>query len=86
MTRQKRPQKQFTPRTLDEAKTWLVQTGVSVSEFARTIGVPRNVVYDLLRGRSFGTYGASHKAAVALGLKESPNSATKLQTSKCSGG
>jgi gp16 family phage-associated protein len=82
MTRPKRPQKQFTPRTPEEAKAWLIQSGVSVSAFARTLGVARNVVYDLLRGRSLGKYGDSHKAAVALGLKESPNSATKLQTSQ----
>ncbi|MBF9171782.1 DNA-binding protein [Xanthomonas campestris pv. campestris] len=79
-------QQQFHPRTPAEAREWLVSNGITVSGFARQLGVNRTVVDDLLRGRSQGKYGDSHTAAIALGLKAPPNYAAKVQTSKRSRG
>lgn len=59
-------------RTAKEARSWLVSHGVSVSEFARKIGVSRHVVNDLLRGRGKGNRGEAHIAAIKLGMKASP--------------
>ncbi|UUF00239.1 DNA-binding protein [Xanthomonas hortorum pv. pelargonii] len=64
---------QFTPRSPEQARQWLEANGITVSAFARQNGVDRSVVHDLLRGRSQGKYGESHKAAIALGLKAPPN-------------
>ncbi|MFC0155078.1 DNA-binding protein [Xanthomonas dyei] len=77
---------QFTTRSPDQARQWLEANGITVSAFARQNGVDRSVVHDLLRGRSQGKYGESHKAAVALGLKAPPNSATQIPTAKSSRG
>lgn len=82
MTRKAQAQQQFQVRSPEEAREWLVSNGITVSALARQLGVSRTVIDDLLRGRSKGNYGGSHKAAVALGLKTPPNSATNLQTSK----
>ncbi|MGY4882941.1 DNA-binding protein [Xanthomonas citri] len=79
-------QQQFQVRTLDQARQWLVSNGITVSGFARQLGVSRTVVDDLLRGRSQGKYGDAHTAAVALGLKAPPDYAAKVQTSKRSKG
>ncbi|OOX19135.1 hypothetical protein Xazr_09400 [Xanthomonas campestris pv. azadirachtae] len=65
-------------RTAKQARQWLIANGISISEFARTHAVNRDVVSDLLRGRSRGNYGESHRAAVALGLKSPPDSATQI--------
>ncbi|WP_229694903.1 DNA-binding protein [Xanthomonas oryzae] len=77
---------QFTPRSPDQARQWLGANGITVSAFARQNGVERSVVHDLLRGRSQGKYGESHKAAVALGLKAPANSATQIPTANSSRG
>ncbi|MEA9586403.1 DNA-binding protein [Xanthomonas sp. WHRI 10064A] len=77
---------QFTPRSPEQARQWLEANGITVSAFARQNGVDRSVVHDLLRGRSQGKYGESHKAAIALGLKAPPNSATQIPTAKSSRG
>ncbi|MBO9855168.1 MULTISPECIES: hypothetical protein [Xanthomonas] len=86
MPRKVQAQQQFQVRTLDQARQWLVSNGITVSGFARQLGVSRTVVDDLLRGRSQGKYGDAHTAAVALGLKSPPDYAAKVQTSKRSKG
>ena len=60
-------------RTPEQARAWLRAHGIRQKEFADSIGVPRLVITDLLRGRAIGNYGASHKAAIALGLKPAPD-------------
>ena len=86
MTRKKSEHQQFEARSPEQARDWLKANGITVSAFAQQIEVHPTVVFDLLRGRSQGNYGDSHKAAVALGLKAPPNSATVFQASKSSGG
>ncbi|MGV7197628.1 hypothetical protein [Xanthomonas arboricola] len=86
MPRKVQAQQQFHPRTTAQAREWLVSNGITVSGFARQLGVNRTVVDDLLRGRSQGKYGDAHTAAIALGLKAPPNYAAKVQTSKRSRG
>ncbi len=60
-------------RTAKEARAWLRSHGVSVSEFARKIGVSRDAVNDLLRGRGQGMRGEAHIAAIKLGMKHPPH-------------
>ncbi|AXM40694.1 hypothetical protein DXO170_01990 [Xanthomonas oryzae pv. oryzae] len=86
MPRKSQAQQQIPVRTPIQARQWLVSNGVTVSGFARQLGVNRTVVDDLLRGRSQGKYGDAHTAAVALGLKAPPDYAAKIQTSKRSRG
>jgi gp16 family phage-associated protein len=69
----------FTPRTPEQARQWLRDNGISVSQFARDNGVSRDVVENLLRGRARGNFGTTHHAAVALGLKAPPDNATNQQ-------
>ncbi|WP_323134492.1 hypothetical protein [Xanthomonas campestris] len=86
MPRKVQAQQQFQVRTPDQAREWLMSNGLTMSGFARRLGVNRTVIDDLLRGRSQGKYGDAHTAAVALGLKAPPNYAAKVQTSKRSKG
>lgn len=65
-------------RTPEQARQWLRDNGMTISAFAKQQGVDRSVVQDLLRGKTLGRYGDSHSAAVALGLKASPDSAINL--------
>lgn len=44
--------------------------GVTISGWAREHGLPRNIVQDVLCGKSRARYGKGHKAAVLLGLKD----------------
>lgn len=60
-------------RTPEQARAWLKAHGVQQNELAKSIGVPRAVIVDLLRGRIKGDRGDAHKAAVALGLKPAPD-------------
>lgn len=82
MTLKKSQTKQFKARSPEQAREWLKANGITVSAFASQLGVNPTVVFDLLRGRSQGNYGDSHKAAIALGLKAPPNTATVFQTAK----
>ncbi|MFW9438458.1 hypothetical protein VWT83_13655 [Xanthomonas citri pv. citri] len=86
MPRNVQAQQQFHPRSPAQAREWLVSNGITVSGFARQLGVNRTVIDDLLRGRSQGKYGDAHTAAIALGLKAPPDYAAKVQTSKRSRG
>ena len=66
-------------RTPAQARQWLRDNGLSITQFARDHDVSRDTVNDLLRGKGNGAYGQSHKAAVALGMKPAPDAATKPQ-------
>lgn len=57
-------------RTPEQARAELKRKGVAVAHWARDNGIPRSVVYGLLHGRLIGTFGAAHRAAVLLGLKD----------------
>ncbi|SMF94406.1 phage-associated protein, BcepMu gp16 family [Methylomagnum ishizawai] len=59
-------------RTRQQARDWLRRQGKSVPQFCRETGLDTQAVYDLLSGRAAGTFGKSHRAAVALGLKLPP--------------
>ena len=59
----------FPVRTPTEARQWFFDHGISITEWARSRGFSREVVYALLAGRTRGTRGEAHHAAVALGLK-----------------
>ena len=59
----------FTVRTPIEARQWFFDHGISITEWARSRGFSREVVYALLAGRTRGTRGEAHHAAVALRLK-----------------
>lgn len=60
-------------RTPAQARAWLKAHGIEQNELAKQLGVPRMVIVDLLRGRCKGDRGQAHKAAIALGLKPSPD-------------
>lgn len=59
-------------RSPEEARQWLRDNGMSVSEFARSNGFSRDAVNDLVIGRSQGERGEAHRAAIALGMKRKP--------------
>jgi gp16 family phage-associated protein len=56
-------------KTAKQVRAEFTEAGISVAEWARTHGFNRETVVDLLRGKSQGSRGQSHRAAVALGLK-----------------
>lgn len=56
-------------KTAAQVRAEFAEAGISVAEWARAHKFARETVVDLLRGKSQGTRGASHRAAVALGLK-----------------
>lgn len=55
---------------LDQAKAYFKAHGVSAADWARERNLAPRHLYDLLNGKSCGTRGESHRAAVLLGLKE----------------
>lgn len=57
-------------RTPEQARAELQRKGVSVASWARGNNVSPSVVYGVLCGRLLGTFGAAHRAAVLLGLKD----------------
>jgi gp16 family phage-associated protein len=57
-------------RTRQEALLDLRRNGISVAEFARSNNLSRQVVYATLREDRPCNFGASHKAAVLLGIKD----------------
>ena len=57
-------------RTAEEIKRDLERRGKTIADLARELGLRPMIVYDLLCGRTYGTRGESHRAAVLLGLKE----------------
>lgn len=56
-------------KTREEILEDFASTGTSVRSWALANGLPPSVVHSLLRGRTTGRIGVSHKAAVLLGLK-----------------
>ena len=63
-------------RTPEQAGQWLRDNGVTVPAFAEAHKLSRHAVNDALRGVGKGNTGASHEAAVALGIKRRPDSGT----------
>lgn len=59
-------------RTLEQARHWFEAEGVTVSDWAKENGFPREVVYAVLAGRTRGRRGCAHEVAVALGIKPAP--------------
>jgi len=65
-------------RTLEQARHWFEARGVSVSDWAKENGFPRDVVYAILAGRTRGRRGRAHQVAVALGIKPAPPAPVEL--------
>ena len=63
----------FSTKALANARRKLVSMGLTYSQFGAIHGIKSNTVKDLLAGRLAARRGASHKAAVALGLKKPPS-------------
>lgn len=57
-------------KTREEVLAEFNRYGMTISGFARKHGLPRQIVHDVLHGRSKGRHGAAHKAAVLLGIKD----------------
>ncbi|WP_052231386.1 hypothetical protein [Tepidimonas taiwanensis] len=55
---------------LAEVRRRFGRVGVTIPKVARDIGVHPEIIRRLLKGQTKGTRGASHKAAVLLGLKD----------------
>lgn len=60
------------PSTPKQARKWFQTHGISIREWCSAKGLNPLAVTDLLRGKSKGTRGESHRAAVQLGLKPDP--------------
>ena len=56
-------------RTAKEARTWFYDQGISLTDWARDHGYPRQAVYAVLSGRSRCTRGRGHQIAIDLGMK-----------------
>lgn len=54
----------------DQVKTYFEQHGINAANWARERNLAPRHLYDLLNGKTAGTRGESHRAAVLLGLKE----------------
>lgn len=65
----------FPPEQLAAAKGRIVAQGVTIAGWAEANGFNRYLVYAVLGGRKACHYGTTHNIAVALGLKQSPQSA-----------
>lgn len=57
-------------KALTTARNRLRNQGKTIKSFADEHKLPYAAVRDVLAGRVHGNFGESHKAAVALGLKE----------------
>ena len=55
-----------------EARAWLAEHGINQTELAKRMGCKREVIRDLLLGKTKGKWGDAHRAAVALRLKAAP--------------
>lgn len=67
----------MTPKTPAQAKQWFVNNGVTVREWSRKHGFHPEIVYSVLRGKTKGRFGQAHEIAIALGIKEPPESGLK---------
>lgn len=59
-------------RTKEQAREWLLEQGLTLTQFARDNGLTLDSVRDVLIGRSKARTGNAHAAAVALGIKRNP--------------
>ncbi|MDF3822079.1 DNA-binding protein [Leptospira sp. 96542] len=59
--------------TLDQIKESFRTNGVTVRQFARANGFNETLVYAVLSGTNKASRGESFRIAVALGLKQQPN-------------
>jgi gp16 family phage-associated protein len=64
-------------RSAADARRWFFIEGISMSDWAREHGFPRQAVYAVLSGRSRCTRGRGHSIAVALGMKSCAEAATR---------
>lgn len=62
---------------LEKANQTIIASGLTKQEFATKIDVSPYVLTDVLSGRRLCRRGASHRAAVALGLKKTIESVSK---------
>ena len=60
------------PQSHESAYEYLISHGISISRWAREMGLPRYSVNAVLFKHSKGVRGKVHHAAVALGLKPQP--------------
>lgn len=58
-----------TPLTPDQVKEQFRRRGVTLTDWARERGFPRQAVYRVLNGQLKANFGVSHEIAVALGMK-----------------
>lgn len=54
---------------IEAVRKHFYESGVTVTDWARERGFDRSLVYSVLNGRCLAQRGASHRIAVALGLK-----------------
>lgn len=52
------------------AREGIRRRGITVREWSRQHGLSEKVVHGVLIGKLAGEYGAAHKAAVLLGIKD----------------
>lgn len=64
------------PQTPDTALSWIRAHGLTVVGLARSAGIQRSVLFDLLRGQLRGHRGQAHRGAIVLGLKPDPDAAS----------
>lgn len=57
------------PYTADQVKQFFKQSGIPISDWAKSNGYLVNKVYQVLNGQLKGLRGSSHQIAVELGLK-----------------
>lgn len=57
-------------KTREEARADLSRRGLTIRQWSRQHGLSDQIVREVLRGRFQGKYGAAHRAAVLLGLKD----------------
>ncbi|SED48902.1 hypothetical protein [Pseudomonas anguilliseptica] len=65
------------PQTPESANAWFIRHGICKTHWAQAQGINRMILVDMLRGRLKGLRGEAHRAAVALGLKANPNTASQ---------
>jgi gp16 family phage-associated protein len=54
---------------IEDVRRVFYESGTTVTDWARERGFDRGLVYSILNGRCLARRGASHRIAVALGLK-----------------
>lgn len=57
-------------RTAQEVKEDFLRRGITINQWARENGFWPAQVHQLLTGKSKGRYGAAHRIAVRLGMKD----------------